>query len=69
MNNDFLQWSGWAVAVLSLIVNVAQLLKNSALKQQVSKASQRVGDHSTTNLQTHSGAGHNVNADRDVNIK
>lgn len=69
MSDDFLKISGWIVAVLSLIVNVMQLLKNNALKQQISKASQRVGDNSTANQQTHSGSGHNVNAGRDANIK
>jgi heme exporter protein D len=69
MNNDFLQWSGWGIAVLSLIVNVLQLLKNNALKQQIAKSNQTVGDNSKANQQTHSGTGHNVNAGRDANIQ
>lgn len=68
MSDDFLKISGWAIAVISLIVNILQYFKNDSLKKQISKASQKVGDNSNANQQTHSGTGHNVNAGRDTYI-
>lgn len=61
--------SGWAIALLSLLVNILQLLKNTELKKQVSSAKQNVGDGSTSVQQTHSGNGNitNIGGDGVIN--
>ena len=69
MNKTFLDLSGWAIALISLIVNVLQLLKNNDLKKRLSKATQHVGDNSEANQQTHSGHGDNINVRGNARIK
>lgn len=68
MDNDFFQISGWLFAVISVIVNVLQLVQNSSLKKRLAKSKQSVGDNSTANQQTHSGTGHNINSGGNANV-
>ena len=66
MNKEFLEVSGWILAVISLIVNILQYFKNADLKTQVSK--QNIGDNSEGTQQTHTGTGHNINTRGNVNV-
>ena len=69
MGTSFWTISGWAIALLSLVVNFLQLLKNTELKKKLTKSSQTVGDNSNANQQTHSGEGHNISAGGNVDVK
>jgi hypothetical protein len=69
MDNSFWTISGWAIALLSLIVNFLQLQKNTELKKKKTTSDQQVGSNATATQQTHSGDGHNVNAGGNVEIK
>jgi len=57
--------SGWAIALIALLVNILQLLQNQSLKNKIN-SSQTIGDKSSGVQQTHSGNGDNINAGRDV---
>lgn len=55
---DFFKYTGWLIALISLVVNFLQLRKNQELKNTIK---QNVGNNSTANQQTHLGDGDNVN--------
>lgn len=69
MDTSFWTISGWAIALLSLVVNFLQLQKNTELKKKLTNSNQTVGDNSNPNQQTHSGEGHNISAGGNVDIK
>lgn len=69
MYPDFWTISGWVIALLSLIVNFLQLLKNNELKHQIINPSQKAGKKSNLNQQSHSGHGDNININGNVDIK
>lgn len=58
MENNFLQYSGWAIALLSLIVNILQLMQNNSLRKKIQKTKQK-----------HSGTGDNINVGGNYNQK
>lgn len=58
--------SGWIIALLALLVNILQLIKNNELKNKI--ALFEVKNNVTTAQQTHSGHGHNINAANNVKI-
>lgn len=69
MDTSFWTISGWAIALLSLVVNFLQLKKNNELKKKVTKSTQQIGDNSSGTQQTHSGGGHNISAGGNVDTK
>jgi hypothetical protein len=69
MDQDtFLKISGWAIAAVSLIVNILQLRKNNELKRKTTTTSQTLGTNSRANQQVSTGAGSNYASGRDTNI-
>lgn len=61
--------SGWVIALLSLVVNVLQLIKNNELRHQITNPAQIVGTNSKANQQTHSGQGDNININGNADIR
>ncbi|GAA4458071.1 hypothetical protein GCM10023092_25830 [Rurimicrobium arvi] len=58
---------GGVTAIISIILNILQLLQNQSLKNKL-HAQQTVGNNSNPVQQTHSGHGHNVNAGGNVQL-
>lgn len=69
MDQDtFLKVSGWAIAAISLIVNILQLNKNNELKRKTTTTSQTLGTNSRASQQVSTGAGSNYVSGRDTNV-
>lgn len=65
---NFIEYTGWLIALLSLVVNIIQVFKNNQLKKEIKlnqrqdgHQNQQVGNNSTANQQSHSGNGDNIN--------
>lgn len=69
MSTSFWTILGIITGVLSLGVNYLQLRKNNELKKKITIYQQQIGDNSKAIQQTHSGDGHNINAEGNVDIK
>ncbi|GAB2458177.1 hypothetical protein GCM10011375_07280 [Hymenobacter qilianensis] len=68
MSEEFIKFSGWAIAAASLVVNILQLLKNNDLKKEINSSTQTVGANARANQQTSSGSGSNYASGRDINV-
>lgn len=65
---DFWTITGWLIALLSLIVNTLQLIKNRELSNKLSNTANTAGKNSPINQQTSSGNGDNLMSGGDINI-
>ncbi len=65
MDCTLIEWLGWGVSVIALLINYLQYRQNSNLKEKIKINSET----KTETTQTHSGKGDNINVGRDASIK